>query len=126
MYQRGGYRYKYAHLARDLKIRRATVSDWVNEKKVPNRDGVAKLAIHFGTTSRHIYGLLGQKPPDDLDDIGEQIGAIIYRLTPKEKLRLKERLERENGDGDGDGHFIERRDPSRSNPSIGRRATDKG
>lgn len=100
MYERGGYRYRYAHLARDLRIRRATVSDWVNEKKVPNRDDIAKLAIHFGTTSRHIYGLLGQAPPDDLDDLGEQISGIIYRLNPKEKARLKERLEREYGDKD--------------------------
>ena len=98
MYQRGGYRYKYAHLARDLKILPATISRWVNEKKVPTRDDIAKLAIHFGTTSRHIYGLLGQAPPDDLDDIGEQISVIVYRLTPKEKLKLKDRLEREYGD----------------------------
>jgi transcriptional regulator with XRE-family HTH domain len=98
MYQRGGYRYKYAHLARDLRILPATISRWVNEKKVPDRDEIAKLAIHFGMTSRHIYGLLGQAPPDDLDDIGEQISAIVYRLNPKEKLKLKERLEREHGD----------------------------
>ena len=105
MYHSGGYRYKYAHLAGDLKIRRATISEWVNEKKVPTHENIAKLAIHFGTTSRRIYGLLGQTPPDDLDDIGERISVIVYRLTPEEKMKLKESLEREYGDRIESGAF---------------------
>lgn len=89
----GGIDYRWADLARDLHVRPNTVSEWKNGKKPPSRDNIHKLAIHFGVTSRFIYGLLDKKPPKDLNDTYEQVAAIVYSMTHLRQAELLSELE---------------------------------
>lgn len=82
MFERGGRKYRQVNLAHDIGIQEATVSDWVNEKKTPGRDNIYKLAIHFATTSRHIYELLEETPPDGLNDEEELLTGLIHQIPP--------------------------------------------
>ena len=98
MYGQGGRKYSGAALARDLGIRRATVSDWLTEKETPRREQIHKLALHFGTSSRAIYHLLGEDPPHDLNDVLEQVNAIAYKLSSEKQRQLLEELKAKYGD----------------------------
>ena len=93
MLERGGRRYGGAALARDLKASPATISSWLTGKRPPDREHVAMLARHFGTTSRYLYQLLGEKPPDDLNDTLERVDALTYRLSEEDLRKLLKRLE---------------------------------
>jgi hypothetical protein len=93
MYNHGGRKYGAAALARDLSVRRATVSDWLNEIHQPTRVQIKMLAQHFGTTSRHIYELLELEPPSDLNDTLERVNAIAYRLNAQGLEKLLKELE---------------------------------
>lgn len=92
----GGIDYRWADLARDLHIRPNTITEW-KKGKPPSRDNIHKLAIHFGVTSRFIYGLLDKKPPKDLNDTYEQVAAIVYRMTHSRQSELLKELESRNG-----------------------------
>lgn len=83
MFERGGgLEYRYADLARDLGVSQNTTSAWRNGEKI-SRDNIRKLAIHFQTTSRHIYGLLGETPPPGLNDADEILAGLINMIPPE-------------------------------------------
>lgn len=93
MFDRGGRKYTQAALARDLHVRNQTISDWITGKRPPDRENIARLARHFGTTSRYLYQLLGEEPPEDLNDALESVDAITYRLGEVELRKLLKILE---------------------------------
>lgn len=97
MFKHGGRKYGGAALAKDLSIRRATVSDWLKDHEKPRREQISKLALHFGTTSRHIYELLEIEPPDDLNDVLEEVNRIIHKLSPKLQRQLLEEVRAKYG-----------------------------
>jgi hypothetical protein len=80
MFERGGRKYGPTALARDLGIRPATVTEWSTIGRIPDRTMIQQIAVHFGTTSRHIYGLLGETPPEGLNDDEEVMVGLIKQL----------------------------------------------
>ncbi len=80
MFERGGRKYSQASLARDLHVTPTTVGDWINGKRPPDRSHISALARHFGTTSRYLYQLIGEEPPEDLNDELERVDAITYKF----------------------------------------------
>lgn len=88
MFERGGRKYRQADLSRDLGVRTTTVSDWFTKEKPPDRDNIHKLAVHFGVTSRHIYGLLEAEAPAGLDDTEELAMGQVKRLKSATLLRF--------------------------------------
>jgi hypothetical protein len=98
MHSHGGRKYGGASLARDLSLRRATVSDWLNDNTIPRREHIALLAMKFGATSRYIYQLLDMEPPSDLNDVLEQVNAIAYKLSPSQQQKLLDDLRGKYGD----------------------------
>ena len=88
MFVYGGRKYGGAALSRDIGVRRATVSNWLLEKDIPRREHIARLAIHFGTSSRHIYQTLELEPPGDLNDVLEEITAILNGVPSKEQQKV--------------------------------------
>lgn len=97
MFHHGGMNYRYADLADDIGVSKNTISSWKNEKALPAREHIHKLAIHFGSTSRFIYELTGQVAPEDLNDTYEQVMAIVYRLTHSNQKELLKELEDRHG-----------------------------
>lgn len=97
MFEHGGRKYSQAALARALHVRPTTVSDWVTGKRPPHREHIAMLAVHFGSTSRYIYQLLGEEPPADLNDTYERVLSIIYRLSPQQQQKLLDDLKGKYG-----------------------------
>ncbi len=93
MFERGGRKYSQAALARDLHVQPMTVSDWLTGKRPPDRANITLLARHFGTTSRYLYELLGQEPPEDLNDVLEKVDALTYGLSQDDLIKLLKRLE---------------------------------
>lgn len=99
-----------------------TVNQWLNGKREPERGNVYLLALKLGL---EIYDVLGMPKPDEglyqvdvhwhmlKDDEKAAINKIIERTVQKRKNFVPD-------------YFIERRDPTRSDPSMGRRATDQG
>jgi hypothetical protein len=98
-----------------------TANQWLNGRHVPARGNAQALALKLGL---EVYDVLGLSRPDEAlyqvnvswhilkDDEKAAVGKVIQRATQK---RL----------GFVPDHFVERRDPNRTDPSIGRRATDK-
>jgi transcriptional regulator with XRE-family HTH domain len=98
MHKHGGHRYGGAALSRDLSLRRATVSDWLNDKATPRREHIALLAMKFGVTSRYLYKLLDVEPPSDLNDVIEQVNAIAHKLSPSQQQKLLDDLRGKYGE----------------------------
>ena len=92
MYARGGHRYKGASLARESGVAAATISALLNGVSEPTRPTIERMAAVFGITSREIYEAIGKTPPDDLDDIREQIIAIVFQLSEAENERVLKEL----------------------------------
>lgn len=65
-------------LVKDLSLRQATVSDWLNGKKYPRMDKVEKLANYLGVS---INELLMQSVPE--------LPVPALQLTDQEKLMIK-------------------------------------
>ena len=85
-----GYRYKWAHLARDLGLRRATISHWIKAGAIPDADTISKLAVHFGTTSAEIYKTIGQPLPPGTEYLAlrEQFLSIFNKLDPRRQQKM--------------------------------------
>lgn len=88
MFEKGGMSYRWSNLANDIDVRNATISEWKNKKRHPTRYHIEKLARHFGVTARHIYELLGEEPPADLNDVNDEIQVYLYKLPPEGARRL--------------------------------------
>ena len=95
MMKRGGRKYSQATLAKDLNSSPATISSWLTGKRPPDREHISLLARHFGVTSRYIYQLLGQNPPEDLNDELERVYGFVYRLGKSGLSKLLKDLEGE-------------------------------
>ena len=93
MFERGGRKYRGVNLAKDLDVTESTVSGWLNDVKPPSRSNIQALALHFGTTSRHIYELLGETPPEGLNDTYEIVSGWVLRLSGESQARLLKDLE---------------------------------
>ena len=92
MFDRDGMDYRYSDLARDLGVSQNTASSWRNGGKI-SQDNIRKLATHFGATSRRIYELLGESPPDGLNDTLEIVAGRVMRLGAAAQARLLKDLE---------------------------------
>jgi transcriptional regulator with XRE-family HTH domain len=93
MLEYGGRKYGGAALARDLNSSSATISNWLNGKRPPDREHITLLALHFGVTSRYIYQLLGIDPPDNLNDLLERVNTKTYHLNRQALEKLLKDLE---------------------------------
>ena len=100
----------------------ATVNQWLNGNRRPERGNVYLLALKLGL---EIYDVLGMPKPDE----GlYQVDVHWHKLKDEEKAAINKIIQRtaQKRSDLVPGYFVERRDPNRSNPSIGRRVTDKG
>ena len=61
-------------LVKDLNLRQATVSDWLNGKKYPRMDKVELLAKYFNVS---------------INDLIMVVPKFEYTMSPKEKMIIK-------------------------------------
>jgi len=99
-----------------------TVNRWLNGKRRPTRGNAQALALKLGL---EVYDVLGLPRPDEAL---YQINVSWHILKDDEKASISKVIQRaaQKRLGFVPDHWVERRDLSRSDPSIGRRATDKG
>jgi transcriptional regulator with XRE-family HTH domain len=105
-----------------LGFEEATVNQWLNGHRRPSRGNVYLLALKLGL---EIYDVLEMPRPDE----GlYQVDVHWHMLKDEEKAAINKIVQRtvQKRLGFVPNYFVERRDPDRSDPSIGRRATDKG
>jgi|SRR3990172_3173346 len=99
----------------------ATVNQWLNGNRSPESGNVHLLALKLGL---EVYDALGLPRPDE----GlYQINVHWHMLRDEERaaiLRIDQRAMQKRM-GFVPDHYIERRDPTRSDPAIGRRAGDR-
>jgi len=118
---REGERRTAGAFARWLGFGNTTVNQWLNGRHIPTPGNAQALALKLGLV---VYDVLGLSRPDEAlyqvnvswhiltHDERAAIGKVVQRATQKRLGFVPDR-------------FFERRDLSHSDPSIGRRATDK-
>jgi transcriptional regulator with XRE-family HTH domain len=89
-----------------------------------------RLAHGLGRSQAEVFyelGLMTEKPGEIVikDDVLRDIWKAVERMARDNRLALRVFIERIFVEDEGEKHFVERRDPARSDPSMGRRATDK-
>ncbi len=92
MFARGGHKYSRAKLARESGISPAAISGWYNEDAQPSHSAIAKLAAVFNVPQAEIYEVLGKPIPEDIDELREQIIALVYQLDPEQYARVLREL----------------------------------
>ncbi len=119
--QRKGGRRTASEFAEWLGFENMTVNHWLNGKHIPKHGNVYILALKLGL---EIYDVLGMPRPDE----GlYQVDVHWHMLKDEEKAAINKITQRavQKRLGFVPDYFVERRDASRSDPSIGRRAGDK-
>jgi len=99
-----------------------TVNHWLNGNHRPTHGNAYMLSFKLGL---EVYDVLGfHRPDEDL----YQVEVHWHKLKDEEKAAIMKIVQRaaQKRLGIIPDYVIERRDPTRSDPSMGRRATDKG
>ena len=120
--KRQGGRRTAGEFAEWLGFENMTVNHWLNGHRRPIRGNVYLLALKLGL---EIYDVLEMPRPDE----GlYQVDVHWHMLKDDEKAAMSKIVQRavRKRSGFVPDYFVERRDATRSDPSIGRRATDKG
>lgn len=92
MFAGGGHKYSRARLARESGISPAAISGWYNEGAVPSHAAIERLAAVFNVPSTEIYEVLEKPIPENIDEIREQIIALVYQLDPEQYTRVLKEL----------------------------------
>jgi hypothetical protein len=119
--KRMGGRRPAGEFAKWLGFENATVNQWLNGHRRPTRGNAQVLALKLGL---EVYDVLGLPRPDE----GlYQVNVNWHILTDDERSAIRKIVQRgtQKRLGFVPDRFLERRNLNQSDPSIGRRATDR-